>query len=126
MQARAYADSARAGFAEQLEAAPEDGQALALHALSLAYLGRTAEAVRQGERAVELLPVSRSANFGRYVQELMARIYVMAGEPGKAVERLEVVLAGPSLISRDRLRIDPHFASLRGHPRFERLVEGAP
>jgi serine/threonine-protein kinase len=125
-RARAYADSARAGFAEQLEAAPEDGQALALHALSLAYLGRTAEAVRQGERAVELLPVSRSANFGRYVQELMARIYVMAGEPEKAVERLEVVLAGPSLISRDRLRIDPHFAPLRGHPRFQRLVEGTP
>jgi eukaryotic-like serine/threonine-protein kinase len=119
---QAYADSARAGFAEQLEAAPEDAQSLALHALSLAYMGRTAEAVREGERAVELLPPSQSVTFGVYLQELLARIYTMAGKPAQAVERLEVVLAHPSMLSRDRLRIDPHFAALRGHPDFRRLV----
>jgi serine/threonine-protein kinase len=121
-RAQAYADSARAGFADQLEAAPEDAQSLALHALSLAYLKRTAEALREGERAVELLPVSQSTTFGVYLQELLARIYTMAGKPAQAVKRLEVVLAHPSLLSRDRLRIDPHFAALRERPEFRRLV----
>jgi serine/threonine-protein kinase len=124
-RARAYADSARAGFAEQIEAAPKDAQSLALHALSLAYLGRPAEAVREGERAVELLPISQAATFGAYIQELLARIYTMAGKPAQAVQRLEVVLAHPSQISRDRLRIDPHFAALRDHPDFRRLAGAA-
>ena len=123
-RAAAYADSARAGFAEQLEAVPGDAQSLALHALSLAYMGRTAEAVREGERAVELLPVSGNATFGIYLQELLARIYTMAGKPAEAVERLEVVITTPSTLSRDRLRIDPHFAALRIHPDFRKLVEG--
>jgi tetratricopeptide (TPR) repeat protein len=125
-RARAYADSARAGFAQQIEAAPGDAQSLALHALSLAYLGRTADAVREGERAAELLPVSQSATFGLYLQELLARIYTMAGKPAQAVERLEVVLGRPSLLSRDRVRIDPHFAALRGTPEFRRLVGERP
>jgi tetratricopeptide (TPR) repeat protein len=125
-RARAYADSARAGFAEQIEAAPEDAQSLALHALSLAYLGRTAEAIREGERSVELLPPAQSVTFGVYLQELLARIYTMAGRPTQAVERLEVVLAHPSLFSRDRLRIDPHFAALRQYPAFRSLVGETP
>jgi TolB-like protein/Flp pilus assembly protein TadD len=125
-RARAYADSARASFAEQLEAGPRDGEIHAMHALSLAYLGRIGEAVREGERGAALLPVSRNANFGFYVQELLARVYVMAGEPEKAVERLEVLLAGPSIISRDRLRVDPHYAPLRDHPAFTRLLETRP
>jgi hypothetical protein len=61
-----------------------------------------------------------------YLQELLARIYTMAGKPAQAVERLEVVLAQPSLLSRDRVRIDPHFAALRGHPAFRRLVGERP
>jgi tetratricopeptide (TPR) repeat protein len=123
---RAYADSARAGFAEQLEEAPEDAQSLALHALSLAYMGRTAEAIREGERAVELLPPSQSITWGVYLQEVLARIYTMAGKPARAVERLEVTLAHPSIMSRGRLRIDPHFAPLRQHPDFRRLVGEKP
>ena len=49
--------------------------------------------------------MSQSVTFGVYLQELLARIYTMAGKPAQAVERLEVVLAHPSLLSRDRLPI---------------------
>ena len=66
---------------------------------------------------------ARNASLGRYVQEILARVYVMAGQPEKAVDALRVVLSGPSIPSRERLRIDPHFAPLRGLPSFQRLVE---
>ena len=122
MRARVYADSARAGFALQAAEAPDDGQVVALHALSLAYLGRTAEAIREGEGAGDLLPVERSAGFGTYIQELLARIYVMGGQPDKAIDRLEALLAMPGMLSPARLRIDPNFAPLREHPRFKKLV----
>ena len=51
---RAYADSARAAFEQQIRAAPDDGQLHALLGVALAYLGRKADAVREGQRSVEL------------------------------------------------------------------------
>ncbi len=47
-RAAVYADSARLAFEEQTRAAPEDGQRRVLLGLSLAYLGRKADAVREG------------------------------------------------------------------------------
>jgi hypothetical protein len=48
----AYADSARLALEEQVRAAPEDGQRRVLLGLALAYLGRRAEAEREGLRGV--------------------------------------------------------------------------
>ncbi|HEX6432819.1 MAG TPA: hypothetical protein VFZ87_01185, partial [Gemmatimonadales bacterium] len=59
-----------------------------------------------------------------YYQHLLARIYLLAGRPDKAVDRLEPLLEVPYFLSPGWLRIDPTFQSLRGHPRFQRLVEG--
>ena len=52
---RKYAEIARAEFEKQLEAVPTDAQPHTHLGLSLAYLGRKAEAIREAERAVELL-----------------------------------------------------------------------
>ncbi len=68
--------------------------------------------------------MSQDPSTGIYLEELLARIYVMAGEPEKAVERLEVVLGNPWYISRDWLRLDPHYAPIRTHPAFVRLLAG--
>ena len=56
-----YADSARIAFEEQLRATPDDAQRHVFLGLALAYLGRKADAVREGQRAVALLPISRDA-----------------------------------------------------------------
>ncbi len=89
---------------------------------ALAYLGRKAEAIQEGERAVALRPLSKDAYLGAYVQHQLARIYLIVGEPDKALDQLEPLLKVPYFLSPGWLRIDPTFAPLKGNPRFERLV----
>jgi Flp pilus assembly protein TadD len=123
---RVYADSSRLAFEEQLRATPEDAQLHSLHGVALAYLGRKAEAVREGERGVALQPISKDGYGGAYNQHQLARIYVLVGEPEKALDQLEPLLRIPYYLSSGWLKIDPNFAPLRGNPRFERLVATAP
>jgi serine/threonine-protein kinase len=121
-KARAYADTARREFAKQVEATPDDDQQHVLLGLALAQLGRKAEAIREGQRAVQLLPLSQDARAGAYTQHQLARIYILVGEPEKALDQLEPLLKLPYYLSPGWLSIDPTFEPLRGNPRFERLL----
>ena len=121
---RVYADSARLAFEEQLRATPDDGQRHVFRGLTLAYMGRKAEAIAEGKRAVALWPISRDSYNGAYVQHQLVRIYLLVGEPEKALDQLEPLLKMPYYLSPGWLRIDPTFAPLKGNPRFERLIEG--
>ncbi|HEY7505170.1 MAG TPA: protein kinase [Gemmatimonadales bacterium] len=120
--ARAYGDSARIAFEEQLRGAPDDAQLHVLYGVALAYTGRKAEAIREGERGVALRPMSKDAANGPYMQHQLARIYIMVGEPEKALDQLEPLLKAPYYLSPEWLRADPTFDPLRKHPRFHRLV----
>ncbi len=121
---RAYADSARIAIEEQLRDTPGDAALRMLHGLALAYLGRDAEAIREGDRGVQELPVERDAYNGPYFQLQLARVYLLVGEHERALDRLEPLLQIPFYLSPGWLRIDPTFAPLVGNPRFERLSAG--
>jgi len=123
-RARAYADTSRQGTEQELRAAPDDAQLHMFLGLMLAYLGRTADAIREGERGVALLPISADASNGPYMQHQLVRIYLIVGEKEKALDQLEPLLRTPYNFSPGWLRIDPNFAPLKGNPRFERLVAG--
>jgi tetratricopeptide (TPR) repeat protein len=123
-RALAYADSARVAVEQQMHDNPEDPQIYGLHGVTLAYLGKKAEAIREGERSVEMLPVSRNAFSGAYYLQQLARIYTMVGEPDKAIDRLEELLKVPYFVSPGWLRVDPTFDPLRKNPRFQKLVNG--
>jgi serine/threonine-protein kinase len=122
VHARIYADSARLAFEEQLRDGPDDAQRRVFLGLALAYLGHKAEAVREGERAVALGPITEDAYIGPYLQHQLVRIYILVGEPEKALDRLEPLLDMPYYLSPGWLRIDPNFHSLRTNPRFQRLA----
>ena len=124
-RARAYADSARVVSLRQLKEAPDDPQRRAILGLQLAYLGRKAEAIAEGQRALAISPMERDRTNGPYYQQLMARIYLMTGEPEKAIDMLEPLLRMPYFLSPGWLRIDPTWAPLRGNPRFQKLLAGA-
>ncbi|MFW6085356.1 MAG: tetratricopeptide repeat protein, partial [Gemmatimonadota bacterium] len=128
--ARAYYDSARAVLEPRVADRTDDiapdtlPHPRDLSALGVAYagLGRTREAVRYGERAVEIQPVSDDAFYGPRRIASLADIYVMVGEYEAALDRLEYLLSIPSLKSANLLRVDPFYDPLRDHPRFQALL----
>jgi TolB-like protein/Flp pilus assembly protein TadD len=125
-RARAYADSARIAGAAHLREVPLDGQLHALQGTALAILGRKAEAIREGQRALELLPPSVDANAPYYMQHQLARTYIMAGEQERAIDLIEPLLRANYYLTPGWLRVDPTFDPLRGNPRFQRLTASAP
>jgi len=66
--------------------------------------------------------VTKDAYVGPDIQRQLARIYILVGEPEKALDHLVALLAMPYYLSPGWLRIDPNFDPLRANPRFQQLL----
>ena len=119
---RAYYDSARRIVGARLRDQPDDSRLHSVLGVAYAGLGRTREAIQEGRRGVELRPISKDTYQGYYREWDLARIYVMVGDYDAAVDRLAYLVSIPGYLTPAWLRIDPTWDSLRGHPRFQRLV----
>lgn len=114
---------ARDALERRLADSPEDARAHAALGMALAGLGHTGEAVRAGERAVALCPLQKDAVRGGFYLEALARVHVLNGDLDAAVGVLERLLAQPVFPQAlPLLDLDPRWAPLRAHPRFEALV----
>ena len=91
-------------------------------ALLDAGLGRKEEAIREGERAVELVPIAEDGLNGQDVMYHLALVYAWTGERNRAVDKLKILSQVPSELSYGDLRFNPCWDSLRGDPRFEQIV----
>jgi tetratricopeptide (TPR) repeat protein len=88
-----------------------------------AALGRKEEALQEGRRAVEMLPISRDAVYGPEMLGNLALVYSWVGERDRAIEQLSSVVSLPgSAPSYGELKLDPRWDDLRGDPRFQKLV----
>ena len=121
---RPYLDSARAILEGELRKRPDEASFHGRLGLIYAYLGRKADAIREGETAVKQLPVTREAYGGANLAAVLALIDAITGRQDAAIDRLEYLLSIPSSVSRPLLQADPVWAPLRGNPRFQRLVSG--
>jgi len=127
--ARACYDSARSILERLVPASLEDVKPkhysyFSYLGIAHAGLGRKKEAIREGRKAVELLPLSKDAFGGAELVQNLALIYAMVGEFDAAIEQLEHLLSIPSWFSIPVLRLDPDWAPLRNHPRFKKLLRG--
>jgi tetratricopeptide (TPR) repeat protein len=120
-----HANSARITLEKRMSEHPEDPRYHTELGKVYALLGRKEEAVREGNQAVKLLPVSKDAFAGPgYVWEL-AQILLIVGEYDKAIEQLEYLMSIPAGqdLSLNSLKLDQIYDPLRDHPRFKRLLE---
>jgi tetratricopeptide (TPR) repeat protein len=119
---RAYLDSTRTLLESLVRAHPDEAAFHSRLGLAYANLGRKAEAVREGERAVKMMPVDREAFRGANLLAALAMIYARVGMRSEAIGQLEYLLSIPSQITPGLLRNDPRWAVLRGDLRFEKLI----
>ena len=101
---------------------PSHGGTHAALGLVYAGCGLKEEALREGRRALELTPVAKNAVDGAGVLYFFAVICAWTGERDLAIEQLETLAKIPAGASYGNLRLDPLWDSLRGDPRFEKIV----
>ena len=107
----------------EIDARPHDYRVYSALGHALALLGRQEEAVRAGQRAVELMPISKDAVIGTDRAIELAKIYSRVDDSEKALDLIEELLSIPSMLSVGLLRLDPVWDPLRDHPRFQALLE---
>ena len=96
--------------------------ALCVLGLIDAALGRKDEAIREGRRAVELLPTTMDAIDGSEMVKNLGVIYALVGEKDLAIQQISATLKIPSTLSYGNLKLHPYWDALRGDPRFEKIV----
>lgn len=105
-----------------VQAEPNYGPAVCVLGLTGAGLGRKEEALREGRRAVELLPLEKDAVGGAEIVKYLAVIAAWIGDKDLACEQLAIVANRPGSISYGQLKLLSFWDSLRGDPRFEKIV----
>jgi serine/threonine protein kinase/tetratricopeptide (TPR) repeat protein len=117
--------AARAEQEKIVQAQPDYGPALCVLGLIDAALGRKEEALREGRRAVEVLPVEADTGNGVIMIKYLAVIAAWVGEKDVACEQLARAMRYPSDVSYGHLKLSMLWDPLRGEPCFEKLVEEA-
>jgi TolB-like protein/Tfp pilus assembly protein PilF len=127
--ARKHFELALPSFEEAVRQSPGTALRHANLGLLYAYMDRKEEAIREGRRAVELLPESHDAMYGPWMGGFLAMIYARTGDVDSALPLLERLLATPGMVDytncsityndlRKRWQWDP----IRNDPRFQKLL----
>jgi tetratricopeptide (TPR) repeat protein len=119
--AHAYADSALAPTLAHLAVVPDDPQLHGLLALMFAYAGRPAEA--HASLARSLASVDRYT-LRTYNLVSAAKTELALGGKDAAIAHLRMVRRSGYYVTNGWLQVDPTYASLKGYPPFEQMLEG--
>jgi serine/threonine-protein kinase len=116
-------ERARVFMEKSISEAPDDSGRHAQLGAVYAGLDRKEDAIREGKKAVELLPESKDAFEGPQVAVALAQIYCWTGENDQALQILDHALSTPNGIAVALLKLDPVWDPLRKDPRFQTLID---
>jgi TolB-like protein/Tfp pilus assembly protein PilF len=114
--------AARAIAAKITQDQPDYAPAWSMLGLIDAGLGQKADAISEGKRACELLPLSKDSWEGPIFVTNLAIIYSWLGEKDLALEQLGISAQNPVGMPYGELKLQPYWDPLRGDPRFDKLV----
>jgi TolB-like protein/Tfp pilus assembly protein PilF len=120
--ARASFTKARAETAKLIADQPDYAEALCVLGMADAALGNKEDAIREGRRAIELMPISKNAIVGPSLIECLALIDAWTGEKDLAFHQLAIAASTPGFLSYGELKLHPYWDPLRGDPRFDKIV----
>ncbi|HEX3280666.1 MAG TPA: protein kinase [Pyrinomonadaceae bacterium] len=121
-KARVAFTAARAEQEKIVQAQPNYAPSLCVLGLIDAALGQTEEALRDGRRAVALIPVEHDAINGTRMICYLAMIAAWAGDKDLACKQLAIAVQPPAPITYGQLKLLPFWDPLRGDPCFEKIV----
>jgi TolB-like protein/Flp pilus assembly protein TadD/predicted Ser/Thr protein kinase len=121
-KAQAAFTAARAEQEKIIQAQPHYGPPLCVLGLIDAALGRKDDALREGRRAVELVPVEKDPINGIVMVKYLAVIAAWVGEKDLACQQLAIAIRPPSRLTYGQLKLLPFWDPLRGDPCFENIV----
>jgi TolB-like protein/class 3 adenylate cyclase len=132
-RAQALFEAARPAMEAAVLAAPMEPFRHAWLGLLYAYLGRKEDALREGRRAVTLLPESKDAVYGPTLAGMLALTYARTGESAQALTLIERLLTTPGAVAKAfeanitlaDLRLRWQWDPLRSDPRFQKIVAGS-
>jgi eukaryotic-like serine/threonine-protein kinase len=121
--ARSAFTKARKELDQTVRDQPDYAAALCALGVVDAALGNKEDAIREGQRAVALMPVRKSAIEGPMLIQYLAVIYAWTGDKARAIEQLAEAAKLPGgHVTYGHLRLNPLWDPLRGDPRFEAIV----
>jgi TolB-like protein/class 3 adenylate cyclase len=122
VKARAAFAAARTEVQMIVDQQPDFAAALSLLGMIDAGLDKKEDALKEGQRACELLPISKDAIDGAFLAINLAQIYAWIGDKDHAIEQIAALEGAPNPLSYGLLKLHPDWDSLRGDPRFEKIV----
>jgi TolB-like protein/cytochrome c-type biogenesis protein CcmH/NrfG len=117
--------AARQVAAKTVQEQPDYAPAWSMLGMIDSGLGRKADAMAEGKRACELLPLSKDSWEGPFYVDNLALIYVWVGEKDLALEELAHSSKTNVGINYGELKLDPTWDPLRQDPRFQELLNWA-
>jgi eukaryotic-like serine/threonine-protein kinase len=121
--ARSAFTKARKELDQTVRDQPDYAAALCALGVVDAALGNKEDAIREGQRAVALISVKKSAIEGPMLIQYLAVIYAWTGDKDRAIEQLAEVAKLPGgHVTYGHLRLNPLWDPLRGDPRFEAIL----
>jgi TolB-like protein len=115
--------AARRSVESDLEECSNNAKTVAMLSILHAELGNRDDAVHHARRAADLLPISRDSLDGPLIAICPAVVYARLNEPDLAIAELETLMGLPNGPTPGTLKAEPEWDSLRGHPRFQKLLE---